>query len=119
MLLQEIMQELALQRVSGQADEKQVPAGVYISDLLSVVMANAKKNEVWLTHQGHQNIVAVATLLELSCVIVGGGMVCQVETIRKANEENISLFTSELPLYELAGRLYALGLRTSIHAEMD
>ena len=119
MLLQEIVQELALQRLSGQNDENETAAGVYVSDLLSIVMANAKKGEIWLTHQGHQNIVALTTLLDLSCVIVGGGMACQEDTIHKANEENISLFASDLPLYELAGRLYALGLRAGLDAEVD
>lgn len=119
MLLYELEQELALQKLSGPNSEEEIIAGVYASDLLSLVMANAKKGDIWLTHQGHPNIVALASLLQLSCVIVAGSMACQEETIRIASEENISLFVSKLPVYELAGKLYALGLRASVDAEMD
>lgn len=119
MLLHDIAQILALQNVGSSLSQEQQATGVYISDLLSLVMGNGKEGHIWLTHQGHQNIVALATLLNLSCVIVGGGMVCQEETIRKAAEESVVLFTSELPLYELAGRLYALGLRAGSNADMD
>ena len=43
--------------------------GVYIGDLLSIVMSKAKKNYAWITIQTHINIVAVAELLELACII--------------------------------------------------
>ncbi len=119
MLLSQIAEELKLNRLTDfQAAEKTV-GGVYVADLISLVMANAKQNDLWLTHQGHQNIVALASLLQLSCVIIGGGMPCQEETIRKANEEKIFLFNSMLPIYELAGRLYLRGLQPSAYAEMD
>ncbi|MBS3899173.1 MAG: hypothetical protein KGZ54_02965 [Dethiobacter sp.] len=119
MLLSQIVKELTLNRLTDfQGDEKTV-SGIYVADLISLVMANAKQNDLWLTHQGHQNIVALASLLQLSCVVIGGGMPCQEETIRKANEEEINLFASTLPIYELAGRLYVCGLQPSAYAEMD
>jgi len=49
----------------------------YASDLLSDVMAHAGEGDIWVTVQAHQNIVAVATLAELSAVIVAGGVRCE------------------------------------------
>ena len=37
--------------------------GVYIGDLLSIVMSKAKQNFIWITIQTHINIIAVAELL--------------------------------------------------------
>lgn len=119
MLLSQIAKELSLKKISGPECEEFVDGGVYVSDLLSLVIANARYGAIWITHQGHPNIVALASLLQLSCVIVGGGITCQEETVRKATEENIRLFTSELPIYQLAGRLYALGLAADNNAELD
>lgn len=119
MLLSQIVKELRLEQLTDFHFAKKNVGGVYVADLISLVMANAKQNDVWLTHQGHQNIVALASLLQLACVVIGGGMPCQEETIRKANEEKIFLFSSTLPIYELAGRLYACGLQPSAYAEMD
>ncbi|MBS3887505.1 MAG: hypothetical protein M1552_04745 [Firmicutes bacterium] len=119
MLLSQIVKELTLDQLTDFHGAERTVGGVYVADLISLVMANAKQDDLWLTHQGHQNIVALASLLRLSCVVIGGGMRCQEETIRKANEEKISLFGSTLPIYELAGRLYVCGLQPSAYAEMD
>lgn len=45
----------------------------YVGDLLSWVMANAGNGCAWVTIQTHVNIIAVATLLEMTCVIIPEG----------------------------------------------
>ena len=56
MLLEEIIKELGLEvRCAAHTLNKQVSGG-YASDLLSDVMANAKKDNIWVTLQIHQNI---------------------------------------------------------------
>ncbi len=80
----------------------------YCSDLLSDVMANAKKDSIWITLQTHPNIVAVASLLGLSAILVSRGAEPDPETIAKAVQENIPVLTTKLPTFEAAGRLYNL-----------
>lgn len=109
MRLADIVGELELEVLVGPTLEKEFTGG-YVSDLLSVVMANAKEGQVWITLQGHQNIIAVAVLVDLAGVIVAGGIKPDPETIKKAKEEGINLFTTPLPLYEAAGRLYRQGV---------
>jgi predicted transcriptional regulator len=80
----------------------------YCSDLLSDVMANASKDCIWITIQTHPNIVAVATLVGMSAILISRGAMPDAETLNKATKENIPVLTTALPTFEAAGRLYKL-----------
>lgn len=82
----------------------------YCGDLLSDVMANSKKGALWLTIQSHQNVVAVAVLRELAAIILVNGRVPDEETKAKAEAEGIPILLSSLPAYDLAGKLYDMGI---------
>jgi serine kinase of HPr protein (carbohydrate metabolism regulator) len=56
----------------------------------------------------HPNIIAVATLKELSGIILVNGRLPEEETLKKAEEENIPLLTSKLSAFQVAGKLYQL-----------
>ncbi len=84
--------------------------GGYCSDLLSDVIANANEDHLWITMQVHKNIVAVAAIKRLAGIILVNSRKPDQKTIDKATEENIPLFTSDLTAYEVAGRLYNMGL---------
>jgi len=85
--------------------------GVYIGDLLSIVMSKARQNYVWLTIQTHINIIAVAELLDLSCIIVVEDMEVEEETIEKARELDIPIFKTNESAYEVACRLHSMGIK--------
>ena len=82
----------------------------YASDLLSCVMAGAKPNSVWVTLMAHMNIVAVAALLEVSAIIITENAQPDPATIAKANQQSIVLLSTPLSTFEVAGRLWAMGL---------
>ncbi len=84
--------------------------GGYASDLLSDVMAHSKKGDIWITLQGHPNIVAVAMLKELTGIIIVNGREPEQETIKKAEAEGLPIMISELPMFELVGKLYESGV---------
>jgi predicted transcriptional regulator len=84
--------------------------GGYCGDLLSDVMANSIKGAVWLTIQGHQNVVAVAVLKELGAIILVNGRLPDEETRLKAEDEGIPILLSPLSAYQLAGQLYEAGI---------
>lgn len=86
-------------------------AGCYIGDLLSNVMAHAREGEVWLTVQTHQNVIAVAVLLNLAGVVILEGYKPREDTIKKADQEGVPLFSTGLSAFELAGLLYSQGIR--------
>ncbi len=87
------------------------PAGGYAADLLSCVMTGACHNGLWVTLQAHNNIVAVAALLELAAVIITENAQPEQPTIEKANSEGITLLSTSEPTFVVAGKLWELGLR--------
>ena len=106
--LKDIVQKLDLEVISGNID-KEVSTG-YSSDLLSDVIANAQKDNIWITLQTHLNIVAVANLQELAGIILVNGRQPDKVTLKKAQEENITLLLTKLPTFEIVGKLYELGI---------
>jgi len=108
--IREMIAALDLTLISDQGALDEQLTGGYVSDLLSHVMGQAKTGQVWITMQGHQNIVAVASLVGLGAVIVSGGIEPEAQTIAKANEQDVVLCKTSLSTYEVAGRLYQLDI---------
>jgi len=108
--LLEIVKSFDLQVVCGEEFLDREVSGGYASDLLSDVMTNTKKGDIWVTRQAHPNIVAVAVLRMLSGVIIVNNRKPEEETIKKAAKEKLVIMTSELPAFELVGRLYQFGI---------
>jgi len=106
--LSEVQNRLGLKLVTKITNLDRDVAGGYASDLLSWVMAHAKENDIWITIQSHQNIVAVASLLNLAAIIVAEGANIDDSTIQKAEQENIPIYSSDKSIYELCGILYNL-----------
>lgn len=111
MKLDEIVRELNMEVKSGAQNLSREVAGGYASDLLSDVIAHADKDTLWITLQIHQNIVAVAVVKELAGIVVVNGREPDEETVAKAEEEGVPILVTDLPAFEIAGRLYQLGFR--------
>lgn len=109
MVLKDLIEKLNLQ-ILNEADLNKEITGCYIGDLLSNVMANAKKNQLWLTIQGHQNIIAVSLLAEVTAVIVVEDSEVDKKSIKRAEEKGVNLLKSELTAYKLAKKLADLGV---------
>lgn len=110
MNVREMVERFGLQAATGGKGLEREVQGGYCGDLLSEIMANAPQGCVWLTVQGHQNIVAVAVLREMAAVILTGARTPDEETVRKAEQEGIPILISPHSAYDLSGRLYAAGV---------
>ena len=108
--LTELIQKLNLDVRSAKAGLEREVTGGYASDLLSDVIANGKEGNIWITLQIHHNIVAVASMNNLAGIILVNGREPEQETVEKAETENLVLMVTELPTFEVAGRLYSLGV---------
>jgi DRTGG domain len=112
MNLKEIIDSLELRPLTNAKEFHEItPTCGYASDLLSCVMAGAAHQSVWITLQAHVNIVAVASLLDLSAIIITEGAMPDENTIAKANEEGINLLSTQEQTFSVVGRLWELGLR--------
>lgn len=89
--------------------DREIESG-YVGDLLSWVMANADNNCAWVTIQTHMNIIAVATLLEMACIIIPEGAEIEKDTLAKATEENIPIITTEMNGYQVCTFLGEKGI---------
>ncbi len=110
MKIAELVQELNLAVRAAKGGLDRVVTGGYASDLLSDVLAHSKEGNLWITLQIHQNIVGVASMKGLAGIILVNGREPEPETLEKAETENIPLMVSEMPTFELVGRLYNLGV---------
>ena len=76
--------------------------GVYCGDLLSWVMGKAQADNVWVTIMSNINVVAVASLSDVSCVILAEGVLPDEDAKKAAQEKDINLLLSDKSTYELA-----------------
>lgn len=94
----------------GLSLEREVTAA-HASDLLSDALANAPAGGVLLTIQVHLNVVAVALHAQQAAVIFTWGMQPDEAVVKRAVEEGLPLFAASASTFEVAGQLYALGVR--------
>ena len=108
MNVRDIVDRLSLDVKTTNGDLEREVRGCYISDLLSDVMANAKDGELWITLQTHPNIVAVAALKNLAGIIITNKRNPEEETLKKAEDEHITVAVSNSSTFEAGGRLFTL-----------
>jgi predicted transcriptional regulator len=111
MKLSEIVQILDLNVQAGEEALDIEVTGGYASDLLSCAMAGARRGNLWVTLQGHLNVIAIATLDELAGVIISEGKSVAPDALAKAREEHLPILTTPLTTFEVAGRLWENGVR--------
>jgi len=111
MTVREIAEKLGLSATSAQGGLESEVGGGIVGDLLSVVMSQASKGDLWITVQCHPNIVAVASLTGMSGIVVAHGYTPEPETLEKARQEGVPVLTTSASSFEVAGRIYELGIR--------
>jgi len=113
MNLQQIIDQLNLTVLTEPLDfASMIPTGGYSSDLLSCVMAGAKRGYLWITLQAHLNIVAVAALNEVAAIIITENAQPDAASIAKANQQGVVLLSTTQPTYEINGKLWEFGIRS-------
>ena len=110
MRLKDIKEKLNLKILTGSIQpETEVKRG-YVSDLMSDVIAHGKGGDIWITYQTHVNVVAIALMKNLSGVILIQGRELIPAAAEKAKQENLVVLSSEESAFELAGKLYNMGI---------
>lgn len=108
MKVKELIDKLELEVISGPFDQE--VSGVYVGDLLSNVMARAKAGDLWITIQGHQNVVAVASLTGVAAVIVVEDFAIEVAAVGRAQEKEINILRTPMTAYDLIRKLIKIGI---------
>ena len=96
----------------GSYEEREVTCG-YSCDLLSWVMAHGAAGMAWITVQTHLNVIAVAVLMEFSCIILPEDIEMEESSLKKAQSEGIPELKSSKTAYQLCGEMAMAGIPAS------
>ena len=110
MTVKELCELIEAKDMTPEADKSVEVSCGYTCDLLSWVMAHGDEGMAWVTVQTHLNVIAVAALAEMACVILPEGITMEQESLDKANGEGMCVLTSPLTAYEICGRMAAQGV---------
>ena len=108
MTIKELIEKLQLTLLTASVDVSKEVTGGFCSDMLSYVMGKSDEGQAWITIQGHNNIIAVAALKELSCVILADNVKPETETIQSAVKQDVAVLSSNDKTFVIAGKLYDL-----------
>jgi predicted transcriptional regulator len=106
MKVAELVEKFGLEIFSGNIGLQNEISGGYVSDLLSDVMGYAQENQVWITLQTHQNVIAIASLKDLAAVIIVKGLQPDPETVKHSEDEGIPLLGTQMETFEIVGKIY-------------
>jgi predicted transcriptional regulator len=109
MKLQELAQKLELRLVTKPFDKE--VGGVYISDMVSDVIANAKAGDLLVTLQIHNNVIAAANLMDICGIVVTQGKEPSQDVVKMAEKAEIPVYCTDLNGWQIATRLYEAGVR--------
>lgn len=101
MKISELSEALCLEVLAMPDPEREVRGG-YFGDLLSWVMGRAQADDLWITIMTNINVLAVASLSDVSAVVIAEGAEIDEDIVKKAQEQGINLLRSSLPAYETA-----------------
>ena len=79
---------------------------VFCCDLLSIAMGKAPADGAWVTVMGNVNTIAVATLADVSCVIMAEEVSLDEVARARAKEQGVTVLATEEPVFEAALKVY-------------
>lgn len=108
MTVKELAKTLDLQILTGDINLEREVKGGYSGDLLSWVMSKAQQDNAWITIMSNTNIVAVAVLTDVSCVILCEDVSPEEECLKKALEQEVAILKTPMSAFELSCKLGSL-----------
>lgn len=106
MTVSELIEKLDLEVLTDSNFTDREIKGCYVGDLLSWVMGRAEQDSVWITIMSNVNIVAVAALVDMACIILAEGVAVDPEVIKKATDQGIIILSSKKTCYETAVQIH-------------
>lgn len=101
MTVSKLIEECGFEIICLSDGEREV-SGCYIGDLLSWVMGRAREDNAWITIMSNINVIAVAALSDVSCVILAEGVTLDDEIKATAEQKGINVLCSQKPIFETA-----------------
>jgi len=109
MKISELASKTGLKAISESVDK--IIEGVYISDMASDIITNAKANVLLITLQTHKTLIAAANLIDVSAIAFVKGKRPGQDVIELADRVGIALYSTEDDTWTLASKLAKLGIQ--------
>ena len=105
MNVKELANALNLEILTGDINLDREISGGYCGDLLSWVMSKAQQDNAWITIMSNTNIVAVAVLTDVSCIVLCEGTDPEAGCLEKAKERGVALLKTPMSAFETAVKI--------------
>lgn len=100
MTTDDLVRALALEPLCTAGGTREI-TGWYAGDLLSWVMGRAESGNAWVTIMTNLNVIAVAQLTDVACVIFAENVEVEPAVLAKAEMQGINLYRSAKTTYEI------------------
>lgn len=100
MTVSEMRGKLSLEIICEGDPDREVTGG-YCGDLLSWVMGRAPADSVWITIMSNINVIAVASLADVACIILAEGAVLDPDAKTRADLEGMNVYSSKSDAFTL------------------
>lgn len=104
MTVNEFAKKCELQVLCLPDGEREITGG-YVGDLLSWVMGRANSGDAWITIMSNPNIVAVASLSDVACIVLAEGVTAEKEVLDSATMRGINILSSTADAFSLSALL--------------
>lgn len=81
------------------------------SDFMSDVLAYVKNQSVLLTGLVNRQVVRTADMMDMRCIVFVRGKRPDADMLALAEERDMVIMATKLPMYPACGRLYSSGLQ--------
>ena len=106
MKISDILEPCSLKLITG--DPERTISGFYACDLLSWVISHAKEGDLWVTVMNNINILAVASPVDVACIVIPEDIEIPDSLTEKAREREVTLLSTPLQAAELIIKAYEL-----------
>ena len=107
MTVETFVKEFDFSVLSMPSPEREID-GAYIGDLLSWVMGKAESGNVWITIMSNINVIAVATLADVSCILLAEGVTLDKDVADAAVSKGINVLCTQLSAFEASKKISSL-----------
>ncbi len=111
MKVKNLLESKHFQLISDDSGIENEVNGIFSCDLLSHVLGFANEHNILITVLNNINVLGVASLLDLSCVIFSHNIQVNEAIIIKTNELNIPLIRTNLSTSETVITLHKMGVK--------
>ncbi len=102
----ELCARLSLEPLCLAEPDRPVTGG-YAGDLLSWVMGRAQSGDAWVTIMTNRNVVAVASMADVACIVLAEGVEPDADTLEAAQKQGVNLLRGESGAFALCAAIAA------------